>query len=138
MATVQGTTGSNEAAILNRVIRPEKDDRPDERAKALLRMKFEQSDLDRLHELVVKNQDDELTPAEKQELEDYLRVSAFLDLMHAKARYSLRKKNERQPRHGCRVAATGVGSVRRPVRVMTRSSGNIYADPFLNPAAESD
>ena len=27
-----------------------------------------------------------------EELEDYLRVSAFLDLMHAKARYSLRKK----------------------------------------------
>jgi hypothetical protein len=28
MATMQGTTGSNEAAILNRVIRPEKDDLP--------------------------------------------------------------------------------------------------------------
>jgi hypothetical protein len=93
MATVQGTTGSNEAAILSRVIRPEKDDLPDEQAKALLRMKFEQSDLDRLHVLVVKNQDDELTPAEKEELEGYLRVSAFLDLMHAKARYSLRMKN---------------------------------------------
>ena len=60
MATVQGTNGSNEAAILSRVIRPEKDDLPDEQAKALLRMKFEQNDLDRLHELVVKNQDDEL------------------------------------------------------------------------------
>ncbi len=93
MATVQGTTGSNEAAILMRVIRPEKDDLPDEQAKALLRMKFEQDDLDRLHELVVKNQDDELTATEKQELEDYLRVSAFLDLMHAKARYSLQKKS---------------------------------------------
>jgi hypothetical protein len=66
---------------------------PDEQAKALLRLKFEQSDLDRLHEPVVRNQDDELTPAEKEELQDYLRVSAFLDLMHAKARYSLRKKN---------------------------------------------
>ena len=93
MATVQGTTGSKEAAILSRVIRPEKDDLPDEQAKALLRLKFEQSDLDRLRELVVRNQDDELTPVEKEELEDYLRVSAFLDLMHAKARYSLRKKN---------------------------------------------
>jgi hypothetical protein len=93
MATVQGTTGSNEAAILSRVIRPEKDDLPDEQAKALLRLKFEQSDLDRMHELAVRNQDDELTPAEKEELQDYLRISAFLDLMHAKARYSLRKKN---------------------------------------------
>jgi hypothetical protein len=93
MATVRGTTGSNEAAILSRVIRPEKHDLPDEQARALLRMKFEQSDLDRLHDLVVKNQEDELTAAEKEELEDYLRVSALLDLMHAKARYSLRKTN---------------------------------------------
>jgi hypothetical protein len=93
VATIQGTTSSNEAAILSRVIRPEKDDLPDEQAKALLRLKFEQSDLDRLHELVVRNQDDELTTAEKEELGDYLRVSAFLDLMHAKARYSLRKRN---------------------------------------------
>jgi hypothetical protein len=88
-----GHDRQNEAAILSRVIRPEKDDLPDEQAKALLGLKFEQSDLDRLHEPVVRNQDDELTPAEKEELQDYLRVSAFLDLMHAKARYSLREKN---------------------------------------------
>jgi hypothetical protein len=95
MATQQQTgSGSNvEAAILTRVIRPENDDLPVEQAKALLRFRFEQSDLDRLHELVVKNQDDDLTLAEKGELESYLRVSAFLDLMHAKARYSLRKQN---------------------------------------------
>jgi len=82
-----------EAAILTRVIRPEKDDVPVGQAKALLRLRFEQSDLDRLYELVVKNQDDDLTPAEKAELEGYLRISAFLDLMHAKARHSLRKRN---------------------------------------------
>jgi hypothetical protein len=94
MATAQGFTGSNaEAAILTRVIRPDEDDLPLEQAKALLRLKFEQSDLDRLHELVVKNQDDELTPIEKEELESYLRVSAFLDLMHAKARHSLSTHN---------------------------------------------
>jgi hypothetical protein len=75
------------------VIQPEKGDLSLEQAKALLRLEFEQSDLDRLHELVVKNQDDELTPADKEELECYLRVSAVLDLMHAKARYSLRKQN---------------------------------------------
>lgn len=44
-----------------------------------------------MHELAVKNQDDALTPAEKDELESYLRVSYFLDLMHAKARTSLKK-----------------------------------------------
>ncbi len=63
-----GIGGNLEAAILTRVIRPEKDDLPDEQAKALLRLRFEQGDLDRLHELVVKNKDDGLTPAEKEEL----------------------------------------------------------------------
>jgi hypothetical protein len=82
-----------EAAILTRVIRPDMDDLPAEQAKASLRLGFEQIDLDRLHELVVKNQDDDLTPFEKEELEGYLRISAFLDLMHAKARHSLRKQN---------------------------------------------
>ena len=59
----------------------------------LLQLKFEQSDLHRLHELVVRNQDDELTTAEKEVLQDDLRVSAFLDMMHAKAHYSLLKRN---------------------------------------------
>lgn len=95
MATQQqtGTGGNLEAAILTRVIRPEKDDLSHEQAKALLRLRFEQSDLDRLHELNARNKEDSLTPAEKEELESYLRVSAFLDLMQAKARYSLRKHN---------------------------------------------
>lgn len=91
MATVQDIPGSHEAAILGRVIRPDQGDLPDEQARALLRMRFEQHDLDRLHDLLVKNRDDELMPAEKEELEGYLRVSALLDLMHARARYSLRK-----------------------------------------------
>ena len=43
--------------------------------------------------LAVKNQDDALTPAEKAELETYLRVSHFIDLMHAKARLSLGKRH---------------------------------------------
>ena len=72
---------------------PERDDLPEEAATALLRMAFDQSDLDRLHELVSKNQDDTLTAAERRELESYLRVSSFLDLMHAKARRSLKRKS---------------------------------------------
>lgn len=90
MATTQGTTDSTEAAIISRIIHPERNDWPHETAEALLRLSLDQSDLDRLHELVVKNQDDALTPAEKAELESYLRVSFLVDLMHAKALCSLR------------------------------------------------
>ena len=52
----------------------------------MLNIRFDKRELDRIHELVTKNQDDALTAPEKAELESYLRVSAFVDLMHAKAR----------------------------------------------------
>jgi hypothetical protein len=91
MATQQGITNSTEAAILSRLIHPERDDLSNEAAQALLRLDFDREDLDRLHVLVTKNQDDALTPAERSELESYLRVSSFLDLMHAKAQRSLHK-----------------------------------------------
>ena len=44
-----------------------------------------------MHELVVKNQDDKLRAKERTELENYRRVSFLLDLMHSKARRSLKK-----------------------------------------------
>jgi hypothetical protein len=93
MAAQREIEGSTEAAILTRLVHPERDDLPAEAATALLRLDFDQGDLDRLHHLVTKNQDDALTPAERAELESYLRVSSFLDLMHAKARLSLKPKS---------------------------------------------
>jgi hypothetical protein len=90
MATQQSVPASTEAAILSRLIHPERADLPTEAAKALLRFDFDREDLDRLHELVTKNQDDALTQSDRAELESYLRVSAFLDLVHAKARHSLK------------------------------------------------
>ncbi len=93
MATQQQTESGIEAAILARSIHPERDDLSREAAKALLHIGLEREDLDRLHLLVTKNQDDALTPAEKADLESYLRVSAFFDLMHAKARRSLKKSS---------------------------------------------
>jgi hypothetical protein len=91
MATAQGITGSTEAAIIARIVHPEKDDLPKDIARGFLRLSLDQSDLDRMHELVVKNQDDALTPAEKTELESYLRISLLVDLMHAKALSTLKK-----------------------------------------------
>jgi len=91
MAIPRGTTASTDAAILARLIRVEQADLSEEAALALLRLHFDGGDLDRLHELTTKNQDDALTPAERTELESYLRISSFLDLMQAKARRSLKK-----------------------------------------------
>jgi hypothetical protein len=87
-----GIGNDREAAILTRMIHPERADLPEEAAEAVLKLfGLDQSDSDRLHDLLVRNQDDALTPTERDELEAYLRVSMMIDLMHAKARYSLKK-----------------------------------------------
>jgi hypothetical protein len=65
---------------------PEKYDLPSEAAEARSRLRLDREDLDGIHELVTRNQDDAPTPAERSDLESYLRVSSFADLMHAKAR----------------------------------------------------
>ena len=91
MATQRRITGNTEASILSRMVRPEQDDLSSAEAQAVLRLDFDRTDLDRLHELVTKNQEDALTPAERSELESYLRLSSLLDLMHAKARLTLQK-----------------------------------------------
>ena len=65
---------------------------PAEAAAALLAIRFDRPDLDRMHELAEKNQQDRLTPAEQSEMENYRRVSFLLDLMHSKARHSLKKR----------------------------------------------
>jgi len=94
MATAQGAPNAIEAAIIARMIHAEKADLPKDTARAVLGLfSFDQADLDRMHDLAVRNQDDTLTPGEKAELESYLRVSYFIDLMHAKARLSLRKRH---------------------------------------------
>jgi hypothetical protein len=91
MATQFGTAAGTDAAIIARMIRPGEADLSSDAADAVLKIfRLDPSDQDRLHDLLVKNQDDALTPAEKEELESYLRVSLLIDLMHAKARSSLK------------------------------------------------
>jgi hypothetical protein len=91
MATGTRITHTGDAGILARLIHPDDASLAPAVAEALLKIRFGQRDLDRIHELAVKNQDDALTPTERADLESYLRVSSFLDLMHAKARRSLKK-----------------------------------------------
>lgn len=87
-----GTWGSSsDVAILSRLVRPEQGVLSVDAAESLLAIRFEQADLDRIHDLTTRNQDDLLTPAERIEMEDYRRVSYLLDLLHSKARRALTK-----------------------------------------------
>ncbi len=91
MATAPAITGGREGAILGRLFRRDNHLTP-EAARALLEIRFDRDDLDRIHDLVTRNQDDALTLDERAELESYLRVSSLLDLMHARARRALKKR----------------------------------------------
>jgi hypothetical protein len=91
MATETNTSSDSDTAILSRLIRPEDDNLSTEAAEALLRIRFDQGDLDRMHELAAKNQEDRLTPGERDAMDSYRRVSFLLDLLHSKARRSLKK-----------------------------------------------
>jgi hypothetical protein len=91
MATETHPHATSEAAILVRLIRPEEDTLTSAMAEGFLRIKFEQRDLDRMHELAVKNQDGLLKPDEQAEMEHYRNVGFLLDLMHSKARRALKK-----------------------------------------------
>lgn len=79
-------TANSEGAILDRVLQPERADFTPEVARAILAWDFPQTDQDRMHELVVRNQDGQLTEAERRELDSYRRVGRLLDLLSSKAR----------------------------------------------------
>jgi hypothetical protein len=82
---------NRETTIWSRILRPERDDLSPEAARSLLKLDFEEEDRTRMRELAAKNRSGALTAAEEAELDSYCRVGALLDLMHAKARRTLRK-----------------------------------------------
>jgi hypothetical protein len=61
MATAQAITGGREGAILARLFRPD-DKLPPEAARALLEIRFDREELDRIHDLPTRNQDSDTTP----------------------------------------------------------------------------
>jgi hypothetical protein len=85
-------SGSIEASILTRVIQQDEASLPTAAARAMLAFHFPQSDLDRMHDLAVKNQEGHLTRRERGEMEAYRRIGRLLDLLSAKARSALRHR----------------------------------------------
>ena len=81
---------TTQAGILSRLIRPEENNLTPEAAEGFLRIRFEQPDLDRMHELAAKNQEGTLRPEERDEMENYRNVGYLLDLIHSKARRALK------------------------------------------------
>lgn len=61
-----------------------------EAARSILRIQFTDEDKARMHELAQKAQDGRLTKIEQREIHLYARAGRLLDLMHSKARLSLK------------------------------------------------
>jgi len=83
------TTTVTEADVWGHVVAPGEVTLSAEAARSILNLEFDQSAVDRLHELAEKNREDSLTDAERIEMETYMRVGNFLSLIKSKARKSL-------------------------------------------------
>jgi hypothetical protein len=90
-ATSAAGNPNGEAAILGRLIRPERDDLSPDAARSILKLDFEDDDRVRMHELAVKAQHGTLTATEEAELVSYRGVGRLLELMRSKARLSLKR-----------------------------------------------
>jgi len=78
-----------EADILAEVVAPDQPTLSEEFARAVLSVHFNDRATNRIRELLRKNNAGTITTVEKSDLEKYMRVGQFLDLMQAKARLSL-------------------------------------------------
>jgi hypothetical protein len=85
------STTPSELTILNRLLKPQQGDLPLTVARGLLKITFGQSDRERMRELLRKAQAGRLTADEQAEIDSYERVGHFLDLLHSKARLSLKR-----------------------------------------------
>lgn len=84
-------TVNSEAAIFGRLLDVANENLTPELARHVLCINFPASDRARMHELVVKNQEVELTPDEQEELDNYNHVGDLLSLWHSKARIALKQ-----------------------------------------------
>lgn len=80
---------SSEAAILDRVFRSNAGDWPRAAAEAILSVGFNQSDRDRMTQLLEKAKAGELSTEDAETLENYRHIGRLLELMKSRARRSL-------------------------------------------------
>lgn len=88
---------SSEAAIVSRLIKPDRGDFSPEAARELLGLQFGEEDQARMRELSLKAQEGTLTVSEQAEVENYRRVGYWLGILWSKARLSLKRAGGNAP-----------------------------------------
>lgn len=79
----------NEVTILARFLTNGGGPLPKNLARYILDLTISDRDKARMHELAVRNQDDDLTPAEKKEMHDFGKAATLLSILKSKARRTL-------------------------------------------------
>jgi hypothetical protein len=95
------TTTITEADILEKVVSPRDADLNREAARSFLGFKFDSGTTRHIRQLLRKNNRGSISAEERIVLEKYLRVGQLIDLLHAKARLSLRENgaSHHLPKH---------------------------------------
>lgn len=88
-------TFETESEILERVISPRESDLTPDAAMSLLKLRFGASDQRRMNQLAGKARRGTLSPEEDRLLQGYLFVGSLVDLLHSKARLSLKRRGDR-------------------------------------------
>ena len=86
-ATTQST--ETEVTILARILGNERGQLPRDLARYILDLGFSERDKARMHDLAVRNQNDALNPAEKEELFAFGKAGDLLSILKSKARRTL-------------------------------------------------
>jgi hypothetical protein len=86
MAATTKHAAETEVSILARILGNERGQLPHDLARYILDRSFSDRDKARMHDLVVRNQDDALTPAEKEELFAFGKAGDLLAILQSKAR----------------------------------------------------
>jgi hypothetical protein len=86
--------GKTASAIRGRIMKPDQANLNPEIARAILKIDFTLEDHRRVDELSAKAQKGTLTPEERAELEEYIRVDLKLTVLRSKARLSLKRANQ--------------------------------------------
>jgi hypothetical protein len=89
MSTTTPCGSENEVSILARFLGNGDGPLPEDLARYLLDLEISPRDKARMHDLAVRNQDDALTPAEKEEMHAYGKAATVLSILKSKARRTL-------------------------------------------------
>jgi hypothetical protein len=85
------------SAIWSRIVKPEQATLTPELSRAILKLDFAAEDHERVEILSAKAQKGSLSPEERAELEEYIRVNNELTILQSKARLSLKRKRAKRP-----------------------------------------